>query len=371
MYDIVIGIPSRNEADSIRFVTETIDKGLIKHFPKYKAIIVNADNNSKDNTKKVFLSSNTNCDKKYIKTTLNGKGRNVLEIIKYASKVNAKAIALFDADVKTTSSEWIRLLLEPVLIENFDFVTPLYRRNRMEGNTTNHLMYPYLYAIYNQKIQQPIGGEFAMSKKLYVKVINNRKWKSTYLYGIDIMLTTLALKNKMKIKQQFLGRKMHKPSFPKQRLISSTELDTLFHIFLESNKKRFFNTHDEKVLNLVDKEITYPKADWIKESKKESKEYIVKNKELLKKNFPQLKDEFFIKNQFQSYINKQIWAEILASTYKNLNNKNINIYKEEISELLLCRIYKFWRDIEKMTLKQVDKEIQEQTELLKASLSSF
>ncbi|MCL4418010.1 MAG: glycosyltransferase, partial [Actinobacteria bacterium] len=234
MYDIVIGIPSRNEADSIKFVTETIDKGLIKYFSKYKAIIVNADNNSKDNTKEVFLSSKTKSDKKYIRTTLSGKGRNVLAIIKYASKVNAKSIALFDADVKTTSQEWIKLLLEPVLIYNVDLVTPLYRRNRMEGNTTNHLMYPYLYAIYNQKIQQPIGGEFALSRKLYKKVLNNKKWESTYLYGIDIMLTALALKNKMLIKQQFLGRKMHKPSFPKQRLISSTELDTLFHIFLES-----------------------------------------------------------------------------------------------------------------------------------------
>ena len=372
MLDILIGIPSYNEADSISHVTKIIDIGLRKYFPNLNAVIVNSNNDSSDGTKDVFLSTSTFAKKVYLNTGKNskGKGRNILKIIKYAKDNNAKAIALFDADVKSIESKWVKLLLFPVLKDGVDLVTPLYRRNRMEGNTTNHLMYPYLYAIYNMKIQQPIGGEFGVSKKLYEKIINQKKWESTYLYGIDIMITALALKNKMKIKQQYLGRKMHKPSFPKQRKISSTELDTLFHIFIESKEKRFLNKNPSRIMNLVDKEIIYPNKKWIDKSHQITKIYIRKNRKSLQNNFKQLDGEFFINDNYKNFITKNIWVEILADAYKQLNNKNISQLKEQLSELLLCRIYKFWIDIKKMNLKQVDKEIQEQTKLLKIFLSS-
>lgn len=372
MLDLVIGIPSYNEADSINRVTKTIDIGLRKYFPKLKVVIVNSDNGSTDGTKDVFLSTLTIAKKIYLSTRKDsrGKGKNVLKIIKYAKDNNAKAIVLFDADVKSIENKWIKLLLSPILKDGIDLVTPLYRRNRMEGNTTNHLIYPYLYAIYGIRIQQPIGGEFALSKKLYVKIMKHKKWKSTYLYGIDIMITALALRDKMKIKQQYLGRKIHKPSFPKQRDISSTELDTLFHIFIESKKKKVINKDYNRTINLVDKEIIYPNKDWIMKSHKTTKIYIKKNRKTLQNNFKLLKDDFFINDNYKNYITKNVWANILADTYKKLNNKNISKLKEQISELLLCRIYKFWIDIEDSNLKQVDDEIQEQTKLLKNLLSN-
>lgn len=372
MLDLVIGIPSYNEADSISHVTKLIDVGLRKYFPKLKSAIVNSDNCSSDGTQDVFLSTSTATKKIYLSTGKNskGKGRNILNIIKFAKDNNAKAVALFDADVRSIESKWVKLLVSPILKDEVDLVTPLYRRNRMEGNTTNHLMYPYLFAIYNMKIQQPIGGEFGLSKKLYEKIINQKKWESTYLYGIDIMITALALKNKMKIKQQYLGRKMHKPSFPKQRKISSTELDTLFHIFIQSKKKRFLNKNRSKILNLVDKEIIFPNKEWIDKSDQITKIYIRKNRKFLQNNFKQLGDEFFINDNYKNFITKNIWAEILADAYKQLNNKSISQLKKQLSELLLCRIYKFWIDIEKMNLKQIDNEIQEQTKLLKNFLAS-
>ncbi len=370
MFDLVIGIPSYNEEDSIKYVTETIDRGLRKWFPELKSVIVNADNNSLDRTKDVFMSSSTITKKVYLNTGKNvkGKGKNVLRIFKFAKLNKAKAVALFDADVKSIESKWVYLLLSPIIKDKVDLVTPLYRRNRMEGNTTNHLMYPYLYAVYNKKIQQPIGGEFALSKKLYKKIIVQKKWPSTYLYGIDVMITVLALKNKMTLKQQYLGRKMHKPSFPKQRKISNTELDTLFHIFLESNKKTYKNKNTDITMNLVDKEIIYPKKEWIKESYHLTEEYLRKNKLKLQNNFKQLDKEFFRDDNYKKFITSHIWTQILADAYKLLNKNNVSSLKEQISELLLCRIYKFWEDIEKMNLKEVDNEIQEQAKQLQKIL---
>lgn len=39
--DIIVGIPTYNEADSISNTVQKIDKGLSKYFPEYKALIIN------------------------------------------------------------------------------------------------------------------------------------------------------------------------------------------------------------------------------------------------------------------------------------------------------------------------------------------
>jgi len=39
-YNVVVGIPSYNESDSISYVTKTVDEGLGEYFPDKKSIIV-------------------------------------------------------------------------------------------------------------------------------------------------------------------------------------------------------------------------------------------------------------------------------------------------------------------------------------------
>jgi len=56
--DIVVGIPSYNEADNISFVVKKADKGLARNFNNRKSVIINVDNNSSDGTKEAFLKTN-------------------------------------------------------------------------------------------------------------------------------------------------------------------------------------------------------------------------------------------------------------------------------------------------------------------------
>ena len=76
--DIIVGIPSYNEADNIAFVAEQASLGLKKYFPKLKAVIINVDNNSEDGTKEAFLNAKTKVPKIYISTPkgITGKGNN-------------------------------------------------------------------------------------------------------------------------------------------------------------------------------------------------------------------------------------------------------------------------------------------------------
>jgi len=48
--DLLVGIPSYNNIQTIRDVVQAVTFGLEKHFPTAKAILVNADGGSSDGT---------------------------------------------------------------------------------------------------------------------------------------------------------------------------------------------------------------------------------------------------------------------------------------------------------------------------------
>ncbi|MEA3486938.1 MAG: hypothetical protein U9R20_04695, partial [Thermodesulfobacteriota bacterium] len=56
-FDVVVGIPSYNESQTIDYVTRMVGEGLARYFPDAASIIVNCDNNSPDGTKEAFLSA--------------------------------------------------------------------------------------------------------------------------------------------------------------------------------------------------------------------------------------------------------------------------------------------------------------------------
>ena len=56
--DIVVGIPSYNEAGNIAFVVDQINKGLLNYFPHYKTVVINVDNWEIVWKSKLFISAN-------------------------------------------------------------------------------------------------------------------------------------------------------------------------------------------------------------------------------------------------------------------------------------------------------------------------
>ena len=49
---------------------------------------------------------------------------------------------------------------------------PVYRRNRYEGNTTNHLASPLLAAVLGVHVQQPIAGDFAFNRAFIERAVD-------------------------------------------------------------------------------------------------------------------------------------------------------------------------------------------------------
>jgi len=219
--EMVVCIPSYNEADSIIYPTSQADKGLVKYFNNKDSVIINCDNNSPDNTRQAFLETPTETPKIYLSTPpgVKGKGNNFKNLFQKVVDLRAKAIVVVDADLKSITPEWIKHLGEP-LFSGFSFVAPLYVRHKYDGTITNGIAYPMTRALYGRRVRQPIGGDFGFSGKLGKVYLKSKVWDEAVAnFGIDIWMTTLAINQRVPICQSFMGRpKIHRTKDPAAHL---------------------------------------------------------------------------------------------------------------------------------------------------------
>jgi glycosyltransferase involved in cell wall biosynthesis len=215
--DLVVCIPSYNEADSIDFPTKMANEGLAKYFPDKNSVIINCDNNSPDNTKEAFLNTPTQVPKIYLSTPagVKGKGNNFKNLFKKVVDLKAEAVVVVDADLKSITPQWIKHLGEP-LFNDFSYVAPLYVRHKYDGTITNSIAYPLSRALYGRRVRQPIGGDFGFHGSLAQVYLESPLWDEAIAnFGIDIWMTTLAFNQGAQVCQSFMGRpKIHRPKDP-------------------------------------------------------------------------------------------------------------------------------------------------------------
>lgn len=219
--DIIVGIPSYNEADSISLPTGVAGQGLVDYFPNKKAVIINLDNNSQDGTKDAFLNTPTKVPKVYISTPegVKGKGNNFKNLFEAVIELDAKAVIVVDADLKSITPLWIQYLGEP-LFAGFNYVTPIYVRHKYDGSITNHIAYPLLRTLFGLRVRQPIGGDFGFSGRMARAFLSEKLWNDRVgNFGIDIWMTTIAIARRFKVCQTFLGSpKSHRAKDPAKDL---------------------------------------------------------------------------------------------------------------------------------------------------------
>ncbi len=236
--DIIVGIPSYNEAENIAYPTDVASRALVDCFPEKKSVIINVDNYSTDGTKEAFLNTPTKIPKIYISTPKNvkGKGNNFKNLFKAAVELDAKAIIVVDADLKSITPGWIQYLCEP-LMNNFDYVAPIYVRHKYDGTITNHIAYPLLRTLYGLRVRQPIGGDFGFSGKLARAFLSEKLWNDKIAhFGIDIWMTTIAIARQFRVCQAFLGTpKIHRPKDPAEDLSTmfTQVVSTLFDLMID------------------------------------------------------------------------------------------------------------------------------------------
>jgi len=226
--DIIVGIPSYNNAATIGPVIQAAQAGLLKYFPDHRALIVNSDGGSTDGTPEIVAKSHLDTQALLISHELHpvhrlttpyhglpGKGSAFRTIFRIAELVGARASAVVDSDLRSITPEWFDLLLRPVIERDFDYVAPYYKRHKYDGTITTSIVYPLTRTLYGRRVRQPMGGEFGISGRLARHFLTRDVWSTDVArYGIDIWMTTTAIAENFRVCQSYLGAKLHDAKDP-------------------------------------------------------------------------------------------------------------------------------------------------------------
>lgn len=339
-------------------------QGLENYFPDYNSIIINADNGSSDNTKLAFLETDTGeIEKIHITSNGRGKGRNILSFLSIAIEKDIPNLATFDTDLKSIEVNWVKKILSPIIEEGYDYVTPIYKRNRYEGNTTNHLCYPVLKSLFLKTIRQPIAGDFGFSLKQGRKIMETISDESMYQYGIDITMTLTALINNMKIKEVYLGEKIHNPSFGKMIPMFLEVSNSMLTIL---NKKRALlpnsNHSQDNEYNSIDKDCSSPSVEEINKRYDEIKKLHLNTYYQYLFKYEKNIDEF---NNNKVLITTADWTNILKEliniiTGEQLEKDSIEKISKELLVFYLARVLSYFEEIESFSTREVERYIEEQ-----------
>ena len=222
--DILVGLPTHNNAKTIGAIVHAIQSGILHAFPRERAVIINADGGSRDGTPELVTgisiddarpASNLNAlrtlhsiSTKYASSPEGGVA--LRTILAAAELLRAKACVVMSPDSTGIDSERLSTLLRPIYRDGFDLVTPIYRRHKFEGLLMTNLLYPMIRALYGVRIRESYTPEFAFSGRLGSQFLGQNGWSDgTGGTGVELRFTLAAITGGYRICQSFVGEKEH------------------------------------------------------------------------------------------------------------------------------------------------------------------
>lgn len=231
--DILVGVPTYNNVKTAGQVVRAVQVGFLKYFPRARTVLINPDGGSTDGTLDMVRDA-TISDFRTLMTsqplrTLHritapysggpGREHSLRTIFAAADILRAKACAVVSAELQSVTPEWIEGLIRPVFKEQFDFVAPIYHRHKFDGLLVNNVMYPMIRAVYGKQVKEPLGKEFGLSARLAKALLGSSlQAGQPFRPGVDLRLTTSAIKDSYLICQAFLGPKLHAANYSEPEL---------------------------------------------------------------------------------------------------------------------------------------------------------
>jgi hypothetical protein len=220
--DILVGLPTHNNAKTIGSIVHTIQSGILRGFPRERTVIVNADGGSRDGTPElvtgVSIDDARPASNPYALRTLHSistkyasspaSGVALRTILAAAELLRAKACVVMSPESANIEPERISKLLRPIYDDGFDLVTPTYRRHKFEGLLITNLLYPVTRALYGLRIREAYSPEFGFSGRLGSQFLGQNVWNDgTDGAGVELRFTLAAIAGRYLICQSFLGEK--------------------------------------------------------------------------------------------------------------------------------------------------------------------
>jgi glycosyltransferase involved in cell wall biosynthesis len=233
--DIVVGLPTYNNLETVGQVVQAVRAGLLKYFPRARSVIINADGGSRDGTQDLIRAAsisdiNITADIHALRTLHSistqyeggpANGIALHTIFAAADLLQSTACVVVSPDSTTIDPEWMERLVRPVLRDGKDLVVPVYRRHKFDGLLIRNLLYPLTRAVYNCALREPYPSDFALSAGLGSQFVTQDIWSQEQgRRGTELWLTLFAIVTRGKLSQAFLGTKARQEN-PRADLVNA------------------------------------------------------------------------------------------------------------------------------------------------------
>jgi len=234
--DLLVGVPSHNNAKIIGQTVITIEESFQQNFVRDRVVIVNVDGGSRDGTSNVVLSTpspgSPNSRGLSSLRTLHrittryanqpSRGAAFRAILAAADLLRAKACAIIQPETTNFTAAWVKSLLQPAYRESFDFVAPLYSRHKHDGLLARNLLYPMGRTVFGRRIRELSSGEIGFSGRLARHCLSLDVWREEPVRSSpEAWMAVTAIASDFRCCQSFLGPKVHSLASPGTDIVTA------------------------------------------------------------------------------------------------------------------------------------------------------
>jgi hypothetical protein len=218
--DLLVAIPSYNNADTIGQTVQAVEESYQQNFIRDRVVILNVDGGSTDHTADVVaqpggrrnagLRGLTSLRTVHRVTTQYAKspspGLALRTVLAAADLLRAKSCAIVSPTTTSLDASWIANLLRPAYRQDFEFVAPLYARNKYQGLLARNLLYPMSRAVFGRRIREVYSEEWGFSGRLATQCLGQNVWNDEAIRARPgAWMAISAICSDLKCCQSYLG----------------------------------------------------------------------------------------------------------------------------------------------------------------------
>jgi len=214
--DILVGLPTLNNASTILGVVRAVHLSFTRDFPRLRTVMINSDGGSTDGTPDVIRAGSFS-DSDMVQTShplrtlhrvlspyhgLPGKHTALRAIFAAAELTQAKTLVVLDPTGPATKPERVTELVGPIARGEVELLAPRYRRHPRDGMLITQFLRPAIRALYSIGLDEPLGAEFACSGRFSSHCLEQDIWShESARFSIDLWLRTEAAAERFAIGQ--------------------------------------------------------------------------------------------------------------------------------------------------------------------------
>lgn len=217
--DVLVGVPTFNNASTVESVVKTLHTGLAKHFPRERTLLINPDGGSDDGTPDRVRNAPMADEELRTSSTLRtthrvsvsydgipGRAAGVRTVFAAADLLQARAVVLVDPDVTSITPDWVAELARPIVKGESDIVLPVHPRHPFGGPLLTQLVRPLLSAAYARRLHSNLAGDFGCSGRFAARLVGHDLWNQDLSrQALDVWLVATAMADDLRLTQTHLG----------------------------------------------------------------------------------------------------------------------------------------------------------------------